>query len=227
MLVEWLEGNDEARMTNDEKKRDHSSFVIRHSLFSSAVTLSLLAAREACLEGGVLVVIDPAGTFYPPGAVSWGINLDQLIVVRPRSPRDQLWAAVQSLRSPAVAAVWTAMERIDDRAFRRLQLAAHAGNTLGCLVRPATARSEPSWADVRLGISREQGARSREFLFSPRSPLLAPRSIHVHVLRCRHGRAGAAAWIKIDDVAHKVHEVDGGDQSATTGRLSNRFADSP
>src|SRR5262245_49348177 len=47
---------------------------------SGAVTLSLLAAREACRQGGVLVVIDRERTFYPPAAAAWGIDLSRLIV---------------------------------------------------------------------------------------------------------------------------------------------------
>ncbi len=102
-----------------------------------AATLGLLGAREACREGGVLVVIDRSQTFYPPAAAAWGIDLERLIVVRPSNARDELWAAVQALRSPVVAALWTNIERLDSRAFRRLQLAAEAGRTLGVLVRPA------------------------------------------------------------------------------------------
>jgi hypothetical protein len=88
---------------------------------SGAVTLSLLAAREACRQGGVLVVIDRERTFYPPAAAAWGIDLARLIVVHPRTARDALWAAVQSLRSPVVAAMWTAIDRLDSRQFRRLR----------------------------------------------------------------------------------------------------------
>jgi hypothetical protein len=227
LLVEWVGSvNDEARMTNDEGKQfSHSSFVIRHSSFSSATTLSLLAAREACREGGLLVVVDRQRTFYPPAASAWGVDLDRLIVVRPTSARDQLWAAVESLRSPAVVAVWTAIEQIDDRAFRRLQLAAHAGRTLGVLVRPASTAREPSWADVRLGVGKEEGETRRggewekrkterrdHWFFSP-SPHLPlshsdfARCAKVCVLRCRHGRAGGAVSIEIDDVAHTVREA--------------------
>ncbi len=119
---------------------------------SGAATLSLLAAREACRAGGMFVVLDRQRTFYPPAAVAWGIDPQRLVVVHPRSLRDELWAAVQALRSPAVAAMWAAIDRLDDRAFRRLQLAARAGQTLGLLLRPACARSQPSWADVQLSV---------------------------------------------------------------------------
>jgi hypothetical protein len=172
-------------------------------------TLGLLAAREACRTGGLLVVVDRAQTFYPPAAVGWGVDPGRLIVVRPRTVRDELWAAVQSLRSPVVAAVWATIDRLESRNFRRLQLAAEAGHTLGVLVRPAHVRGQPSWADVRLGVrSREQGARSKELFSSPCSPLPAPcRLVQVSLLRARGGRSGGSVLLEIDDAAHAVREV--------------------
>src|SRR5262245_53430526 len=50
-----------------------------------AGTLGLLAAREACRAGGMLVVVDRAGMFYPPAAAGWGVDPARLIVVRPRN----------------------------------------------------------------------------------------------------------------------------------------------
>jgi protein ImuA len=173
-----------------------------------AATLGLLAAREACRAGGMLVVVDRTQAFYPPAAVGWGVDPGRLIVVRPRSMRDEIWAAVQSLRSPMVAAVWAMIDRVDSRNFRRLQLAAEAGGTLGVLVRGASARGQPSWADVRLGISREQGAGSREKRMTPCSSLPAPRRLlQVFLLRARGGRAGGSVLVEIDEAAHDVREI--------------------
>jgi hypothetical protein len=165
MLVEWLAGEwssgvEEQWSRAGEQKRNrgveqrnknYSTTPLLH--YSSAATLSLLAAREACREGGALVVLDRSRTFYPPAAAAWGIDLDRLIVVRPTNVQDEHWAAVQSLRSPAVAAMWGTIDRLDGRAFRRLQLAAQAGRTLGLFLRPPSARGQPSWADVTLGVN--------------------------------------------------------------------------
>jgi hypothetical protein len=173
----------------------------------------LLAAREACREGGVLVVIDRRQTFYPPAAAAWGIDLDRLIVVHPRNARDELWAAVQALRSPAVAAMWAAIDRLDSRAFRRLQLAAQAGRTLGVLVRPGRAREEPSWADVRLGVGnfgfRISDCGLSELIRNPQSEIRnrPTRRVQVQILRCHNGRAGGSAALEIDDAAYIVREA--------------------
>ena len=184
---------------------------------SGAATLSLLAAREACRSGGTLVVIDRQQTFYPPAAVAWGVDPRRLIVVHPRSQRDELWAAVQSLRSPATAATWAAIDRLNDRAFRRLQLAAQAGRTLGLVLRPAAARGQPSWADVRLWVgARDWGlgtGKGRQF---PSPQPLAPsplRRVQIRVLRCSGGRPGDSTTLEIDDAAHAVREVDANDDT--------------
>jgi hypothetical protein len=178
-----------------------------------AATLGLLAAREACRAGGMMVVLDRAGMFYPPAAAAWGVDPARLILVRPRNPRDEIWAAVQSLRSPVVAAVWTMIDRLDSRNFRRLQLAAEAGGTLGVLVRGASARGQPSWADVRLGVARAEGGRRRGegkkhselFSLPPSSFRLPP--LQVYLLHLRGGRAGGSGCVEIDEAAPEVREV--------------------
>jgi hypothetical protein len=223
MLVEWL-GGERGRGVEEQwssgveqKTRNYSTTPLLHYCSSSAATLSLLSAREACREGGELVVIDRRQTFYPPAAAAWGIDLKRLLVIHPRTARDELWAVVESLRSPAVAAVWASVERLDHRAFRCLQLAAHAGRAVGLLLRPANVRGQPSWADVRLETrqgdreTRRHGDRPVQgFSLSP--PLLVSlsgfiRRVHVHVLRLRGGRAGGWAALEIDDATYTVQEV--------------------
>jgi hypothetical protein len=145
--------------------------------------LALRAAREACREGGVLVVIDPQHNFYPPAAAAGGLDLQRTIVIRqtqflqsergPQSKRavqsvrgkqaqrnqqghwnkQSHWALDQALRCPHVAAVIAWPQQLDSRVFRRLQLAVETSGCLGLLVRPAAAQRESSWADVRLLIS--------------------------------------------------------------------------
>jgi protein ImuA len=177
-----------------------------------AATLALLAAREACRTGGLLVVLDRAGMFYPLAAAGWGVDPARLLVVRPPTARDEIWAAVQALRSPVVAALWTMIDRLESRNFRRLQLAAEAGRTLGVLVRGAAARGQPSWADVRLDVKAEGGrgrgeGRKRSALsFLPPSAFSFP-PLFVSVLHVRGGRSGGSVCVEIDEAAHEVREV--------------------
>ena len=157
-------------------------------------TTSNVTGRESDETARVLVVVDARGEFYPPAAAVWGINLERLLIVRPRRKADLLWAWDQALRCPAVGAVWGAVEKLDTRTFRRWQLAAEEGRGLGFLVRPADIRGQPSWADVRL-LVRPVGR-----IDNPSYKTRHTRRLRVEVLRCRGGQAGACAEIEIDEM---------------------------
>jgi protein ImuA len=161
---------------------------------SGAETMALTTAREACREQGALVVLDPAGEFYPPPCARLGIDLARLIVVQAANPKDNTWALDQALRCAAVAAVLAWPEKLDGRAFRRLQLAAEQGGGLGLLIRPQRVEREPSWAEARLLVN----------------PLPAPisaagRWLRVQVLSCRGGGSGGSVEVEIDDETCTVH----------------------
>ena len=171
---------------------------------SGAGTLALAAAGAACRDGGVLVVLDQRREFYPPAAVYTAVEPQNLIVVRATGQADNDWALDQVLRSPAVAAVLAWPEKLDGRTFRRLQLAAEESGGLGLLVRPASVRDEPSWADVRLLVE----------------PLPLPaevesahmRRLRIHLLRFRGTTNGRSAGVDsldvdIDDETHTMHLV--------------------
>ena len=181
---------------------------------SGAGTLAMLAAREACREGGALVVVDRNRSFYPPGAAFWGLDLRQLIVVRPTNDSDDAWAWDQSLRSPAVAAVWGWPHLHDEQTLRRWQLAAEASGVMGLLLRPESVRSDPSWAELRLlvepvPISRLPGARSR-------------RRLRVELLRARGAIAGRSTQLELDEETGHASEQEvlyETDQTVSPSRL--------
>jgi hypothetical protein len=164
---------------------------------TGACTLALLAAREVCQNGGVLVVVDRRRDFCPPAAIRFGIEPEQLVVVRAESAADNDWAMDQVLRSPAVAAVLAWPERIDGRTFRRWQLAVEQGGGLGLLLRPAASRGDPSWADVRLLVEPRLSVRSHQ------------RLLRMICLRCRGGTDGHTVNVELDDETYRVHPVAG------------------
>ena len=163
---------------------------------TGAETLAIRAATEAYREGGAVVVLDRWGEFYPPAAVRAGIALDHLVVVQPRTEADVLWTLDQALRCEGVAVVLGWIEKLNGRDFRRLQLAAEEGGSLGFLIRPESVRHEPSWADVRLLV---------EPIPCPRAD--SGRRLRVHVLRCRGGVHGAVVEMELDDAAYPVYPV--------------------
>ena len=119
-------------------------------LFGPAAALAVVLAREALRPAGMLAVIDPARRFYPPALANMGIDLDRLVVVQPDEPD---WIVVQALSCPAIDAVLCWPDRLQGKMFRRWQLAAERGGSIGLLVRPSAARGSPSWADMQLGIT--------------------------------------------------------------------------
>ncbi len=175
---------------------------------AGAETLALITARNACGAEGVLVVLDQAREFYPPAAVRMGFGPDQMILVHAAHSADHLWAMDQTLRCPGVAAVLGWQEKLDGRTFRRLQLAAEQGGTLGLLVRPASVRQEPSWAEVRL-------------LVEPR-PGISPggRRLRIEVLRSRGQSCGGTIEVEVDDETCTVHLVAPLDRSAISPRAT-------
>src|ERR1700735_1738261 len=97
-----------------------------------------------------LVWIAPPHEPYAPALVQQGIELGRLLIVRPASATEALWAAEQALGSGICAAVFLWLKGTDDRWLRRLKLAAEAGGALGVLFRPERHRFESSPANLRL-----------------------------------------------------------------------------
>src|SRR5690606_1547838 len=117
---------------------------------------------------------------YLPFPVAWrqaGVDLAHLHVVDAPS-REALWAAEQCLRAGCTGAVlaWPPGSKgahADDRALRRLQVAADSGPALGFVFRDLRALANPSPAALRLAI---QGAPPR-----------------LRVVKCRGGTPPARA----------------------------------
>ncbi len=65
--------------------------------------LSLLAAKEACREGGSLVVIDQANQFFPPTAAAMGLPIERTVILRDTSPKAVQTKADQASRTMADA----------------------------------------------------------------------------------------------------------------------------
>lgn len=101
-----------------------------------------------------LVWIGPPHEPYAPALAQQGLALERLLIVRPPTATEALWAAEQALGSGVCAAVLLWLKGSDDRWLRRLKLAAEAGGTLGVLFRPSCHRFESSPASLRLLMTR-------------------------------------------------------------------------
>ncbi|MGD0503463.1 MAG: translesion DNA synthesis-associated protein ImuA [Steroidobacteraceae bacterium] len=115
---------------------------------------ALVQSQKVPGETPWLVWIAPPHEPFAPALAQHGIDLDRLLVVRPVSATEALWAAEQALGSGVCAAVLLWLKGTDDRWLRRLKLAAEAGGALGVLFRPERHRFESSPAALRLLLTR-------------------------------------------------------------------------
>ena len=121
--------------------------------------------------GERIVLVAPPYTPYPHAWQNAGVDLRQLAVVRAEE-RDALWAVEQCLRSGSCGAVLCWPRKADDRALRRLQVAAETGQTLAFAWRALSDALNASPAALRLAVDA--------------------RPAQVRVLKCRGGLAHPA-----------------------------------
>lgn len=119
-------------------------------------------------SGERVVLVAPPHIPYPQAWLAAGVDLRHLNIVQ-ATGRDALWAAEQCLRSGCCGAVLCWPKQADDRALRRLQIAAETGQTLAFAYRPQQEAANPSPAALRLTVDAEQ----------------------VRILKCRGGLAPA------------------------------------
>ncbi len=99
--------------------------------------------------GGRVALVAPPYIPYAPAWQAAGVELGQLDVID-TDPRQALWAQEQCLRSGACAAVLGWPPGGDDRALRRLQVAADSGDCCGFVLRDRRHAANASPAALRL-----------------------------------------------------------------------------
>ncbi len=137
---------------------------------SGELTLLWPTLARLSQAGERVVLVGPPHQPYPQAWLAAGVDLRWLSLVE-ATGSDALWAAEQCLRSGSCGAVLCWPQQVDDRALRRLQVAAETGQTLAFACRPHSAAHNPSPAALRLAID------------------LHPAQ--VRVLKCRGGLAPA------------------------------------
>ncbi|MBY4675910.1 translesion DNA synthesis-associated protein ImuA [Marinobacterium arenosum] len=127
--------------------------------------LLLPALAQLCREGaderepGWLLWVDPPHIPYAPALAEAGVDLARVLVVRSNSRRDRLWCLEQALKSGCCSAVLGWLPTGQEKAIRRLQVAAVEGGAAGFLFRPAGCREQSSAAPCRLLLqNRASGA---------------------------------------------------------------------
>ena len=121
--------------------------------------------------GERIVLVAPPYTPYPHAWQNAGVDLRLLSVIQAEE-RDALWAVEQCLRSGSCGAVLCWPRKADDRALRRLQVAAETGQTLAFAWRALSEAINASPAALRLAVEAKPA--------------------RVRVLKCRGGLAHPA-----------------------------------
>jgi len=154
----------------------------REGIGEIRLTLPALARLQA--QGRDVVWIAPPHVPYAPALASAGLDLAQLLVVRCKSPADQLWAYEQALRAPECGAAFAWLGQHDDRIMRRLAVAAREGRTWGVLWRRPGQRAVTAIASLRLALAPHEGR------------------LAVHVLKRRGGDLAQPVFIDVDAGIH-------------------------
>lgn len=136
--------------------------------------------------GQPVVLVAPPYLPFPAGWRQAGVDLAHLHIVD-APPREALWAAEQCLRAGCAGAVlaWPRPSNgmpskgthADDRALRRLQVAADSGRALGFVFRDLRAAANPSPAALRLSID---GTPPRLRVIKCRGGMPPARSFDLH-----------------------------------------------
>ncbi len=126
--------------------------------------LLMPALARLCRQDRWIAWVNPPNIPYAPALAAAGLDLSRILVVRAGTSRDRLWAFEQCLRSGACLAALGWPGECDDRALRRLQLAAAKGGALGLLFRPERAAAHPSPAALRLRLARSSRSLTVELL---------------------------------------------------------------
>ncbi len=125
--------------------------------------------------GHDIAVVAPPYLPYPAGWRQAGVDFAHVHLIDANA-RDALWASEQCLRSGCLAAVLCWPQHADDRALRRLQVAADTGHVMGFAFRDLRAARNPSPAALRIAVE---------------STTVEGGPAQLRILKCRGGLAPA------------------------------------
>jgi cell division inhibitor SulA/protein ImuA len=151
------------------------------------VQLTLPAAARMTQAGRWITLIAPLHVPYAPALASHGVRLERLLLIETRSAEDNLWACEQALRAGSTGAVLLWLDHVQERALRRLHLAAESASTSLFLFR--SARVAPaSPAALRLHVSRADGRTIVRVLKRRGGGLPPPIALDLHGFSIRRAR---------------------------------------
>ncbi len=142
--------------------------LLPESIGIGELRLLLPAIRVLTQSQRQVLMINTPHIPYAPALLHAGVDLNYLLLLRPRNWRDALWSAEKALLNPACGMVllWpdnlpcSKIDPDDNKAVRRLQVAAQENQAILVLYRLSKGcrqnRQSP-WAVVRLGLAGNSG----------------------------------------------------------------------
>lgn len=158
--------------------------------------LRLLApalARLSKTRARWLLWVAPPWIPYAPALAHAGVDLDWVLVVKPRSRTDILWVLEKALASRSCSAVLAWPGELRNKEVRRLQVAGREGHCLGVLFRPGRAEREASPAELRIRLYA-----------MPTTNFSEHSSLRLRILKRRGGWATEPLDIDFDDKLNQV-----------------------
>lgn len=132
--------------------------------------------RRLSREHKKLVLIGAPLIPLTPVFEQFGVNLNQLHLVKTEKPQDRLWAIEQLLQSDAFGALlmWLPEDKAlcSPNILRRLQYHATKSKGLSFVFRPMRAQLQPSPATLRMCLNAHQPGVLRVHLIKRRGPVL-------------------------------------------------------
>src|SRR3954466_5855151 len=122
----------------------------QHGIGELGLILPALAAVTSA--GHRAAWIAPPHVPYAPALAAAGIDLVNLLILRPQTRREALWATDQALRSGSCHALVAWLPKVRYADLQRLSVAAEAGRAVVFVFRPLAAAAESSPACLRLAL---------------------------------------------------------------------------
>jgi hypothetical protein len=170
-----------------------------------------LNGKKQSASQGVVIWSDPHRELYPPALATLGIDLSNLILLRPKSEADELWAIAECLRCSAVAVTIAVPQKLSQIEARRLQLAAERGGGVGLLLRHTGRTSTHYAAATRWLIAPARGERTIQ-------------RWKIQLLHGHGGRVGENVFLEYSRENHSVRAIEKLPHRQTTPKTASRIA---
>ncbi|MFO0601207.1 MAG: hypothetical protein U0228_38210 [Myxococcaceae bacterium] len=175
---------------------------------SGRTTVALSVVAAACREKRLSAWVDGPQELYPPAALSMGVELARLLIVRPKT-NQLVWSAMQLLRSGAFTCVVLDVTHTPARLSmvdtRKLLDAARTGGSVLVLLTPETSPAQglprlmlktvPGGAGESSNVRVLHVERAPDLPITPTFELEAPHGRHTRVHRPHlHGKRAKKPW---------------------------------